>query len=398
LHCALDAAHRLVPPLLPPSSPIAVLDDPPHPQLTTATVHAALRATHKRLHMTEFMECAQANAKPTALSGRFGVAVDLCITGVGKLVTRPTACAWDRASFQGSSRDIHLARLLDERTSMSFRAGSLALPWVFVLVVLACGGGSGGRIGGSAVCGVNGTNQCDPSQVCDFTLGCVDCTIDVSCPAAAPHCLEGSCVTCISNADCSGATPTCWSSDYQCHMACTSSMMCPQNAQLCTPTGACVGCTTASDCAADAKLCDTATQQCVECQTSGDCPTSAPFCLLREGKCAQCLSNADCGTAAAICDPDGFTCRPGCTDNAGCSTAAPYCDTITSSCVECLTSAQCAGTATPICDPGGRCVLCAADTDCPMASPFCQMSICVQCRNKHDCPASTPTCMAGTCH
>ena len=66
-------------------------------------------------------------------------------------------------------------------------------------LIVACGsssdtgtdvgaGADGGPGGGSAVCGVNGSNQCRQGQSCDATLGCVDCTADSQCPATAPRC------------------------------------------------------------------------------------------------------------------------------------------------------------------------------------------------------------------
>ena len=192
---------------------------------------------------------------------------------------------------------------------MTFRTVSLVWPAVVVFVFLACGGSNGttGSVGGSALCGVNGANQCGSHQQCDLLLGCVDCTANANCPAAAPHCLQGACVTCLANGDCGATAPACWASDHQCHPACTTSTTCPPDAAICqTTTGDCVGCTSASDCTTGAKICSAATQQCVKCATSGDCPRSAPDCLVREGRCVECLSNAECGTAAPICDPGDF--------------------------------------------------------------------------------------------
>src|SRR5579862_8502008 len=63
-----------------------------------------------------------------------------------------------------------------------------------LLIGVACGGSSssngiGGAPGGSALCGVNGTNQCRTTQHCSGTLGCVDCLSNLDCPATAPKCL-----------------------------------------------------------------------------------------------------------------------------------------------------------------------------------------------------------------
>ena len=169
-----------------------------------------------------------------------------------------------------------------------------------VFVIIACGGSNGGPGGGSAVCGINGSNQCGGQQpFCDSTLGCVECRGDTDCPASDPRCISGRCRACASNSDCGAAAPACWA-DHQCHASCTPTS-CPQETPICdTGTGDCLGCKSNADCAGNQNgtICDTQIARCVECMSNGDCPVSAPRCFLGDHSCVQCLSNSDCGSTA----------------------------------------------------------------------------------------------------
>src|SRR6185312_5633627 len=93
-------------------------------------------------------------------------------------------------------------------------------------IVISCGGGSGPG-NGSALCGINGTDTCRKGELCNDTLGCVQCNVDPDCPATDPRCVEGRCEACASNADCGAALPACWG-DHQCHAACTANANCQQ--------------------------------------------------------------------------------------------------------------------------------------------------------------------------
>ncbi len=232
---------------------------------------------------------------------------------------------------------------------------------------------------GSALCGPNGTNNCG-QQICDPTLGCVECETSTNCPAGNPYCIQGSCAVCSTNADCgTGARPACYPNDHTCHPACTNNASCPHDQPICVTTGPetgdCVGCNTAQDCGQGAPICNATTQQCVQCQSDADCHPPSPRCDVLQGQCVQCLANSDCGTAAPICRPNDFTCHGGCTSNADCQGAAPLCNTTISQCVECQ-----------------------VNTDCPASAPFCvDQGVCAQCQTNKDCPAATPTCRGGTC-
>src|ERR1700722_2803826 len=112
-----------------------------------------------------------------------------------------------------------------------------------VVVLLACGSGSGGPGGGSAICRANGTNACaGAAPICNGDLGCVECNDDSDCPATSPRCIEGRCHACAANSDCGIATPWCWA-DFTCHAACTTNANCPPDLSMCeSGSGACLQC------------------------------------------------------------------------------------------------------------------------------------------------------------
>ena len=83
---------------------------------------------------------------------------------------------------------------------------------------------------------------------------------------------------------------------------------CPDHTRpICdTTTGACIGCTQASDCGAAAPFCTTA-GICVQCEVKTDCKMAAfPFCS-PDGQCVECLGG---GPASQGC-PAGQNCHGG---------------------------------------------------------------------------------------
>jgi Cys-rich repeat protein len=261
----------------------------------------------------------------------------------------------------------------------------------------ACAGSSSTNVGGagSGLCASScGSRQCDP------TLGCVDCTSDAQCGGGDKFCITGKCEACRTNADCGVSAPACWPGDHQCHASCAvaGAQACPGNARICDqPSGQCVGCKAATDCAAPNAVCSAVSGQCVQCAINTDCPASAPTCLAT-GRCAQCLSNADCGGSTPICDTEELKCRAGCTSDAMCAAPHPRCDTHAGSCVQCSTGADCS-TAAPLCNPDGACTLCLVDKDCmgTPSTPYCRSAqACVQCLTKDQCTGGQK-CQDGAC-
>jgi Cys-rich repeat protein len=275
-----------------------------------------------------------------------------------------------------------------------------------LFVVVACSGSNsanGGPAPGSALCGVNGTNQCGNGRQCDPTLGCVECLSNTDCPASSKFCIRGHCDVCQSNADCgTGATPACWPADHQCHPACTGNAQClPQLGTTCdTSSGDCIGCKQASDCAQPVPICDSVTQTCVQCAKDSDCPTGSPFCLVSRGQCVQCLNNSNCGASAPVCDPEGFRCRVGCTASSQCQAPVPVCDTTISACVQCTTNNDCGNTSTKYCLKD-HCVQCASNSDCTSfaSTPVCSTDngACVQCNLDSDCTTAGTKCRGHVC-
>ena len=195
----------------------------------------------------------------------------------------------------------------------------------------------GSNRGSGALCGANGRNDCGPFLLCDEPLGCVECIHDDDCPVAAAHCLQGTCVGCrpaasaadAGTSDCPAAASTCWSTDDECHAACSDTSPCPAGSSCDKASGACVGCTSDSDCPSG--VCSPARRTCVECVADATCPASKPRCRVLTGKCEACTSSADCGHAEPVCDPTTFTCRVGCSSDAQCP--GQQCDEATATCV-----------------------------------------------------------------
>jgi Cys-rich repeat protein len=279
----------------------------------------------------------------------------------------------------------------------------LVLGFVTTLVVIFACSSSKGPGNGSAICGINGADNCRMGEICSNTLGCVQCGADSDCPATDPRCIEGRCELCATNADCPATMPACWA-DHRCHAACTTSADCTQGGlTLCdTSTGDCIGCKTNADCTGTQHpLCDTTAERCVDCLENKDCGAAAPRCFLGDHTCVECLANSDCGTGQ-ICQPGEFTCHAGCTSNSNCSGATPLCNTVDSQCVQCLANSDCPTTA-PLCNTDrGRCSVCLVNTDCKdPTKPICDnqgdVSACVQCVENRDCPTTAPNCRQNVC-
>lgn len=186
-----------------------------------------------------------------------------------------------------------------------------------------------------ALCGVNDRDQCGAFGICANKLGCVECVGDADCPASAARCLQGTCVGCRPSAgqtDCPGGGLACWTSDYECHAACTAGGSCPAGTTCDEVTGGCVGCTTDAQCAGGPSgVCSRVLRRCVACASDRACPAQRPRCRVLTGACVACTSNDDCGLAAPICDPTTFTCRVGCSSDAQCP--GSRCDLDTATCV-----------------------------------------------------------------
>ncbi len=235
----------------------------------------------------------------------------------------------------------------------------------------------------SALCGVDGSNQCGSGQKCDDVFGCVDCRSDDECAPPTPYCLLGSCAQCRTNQECSGQASACFPHDHACHVPCAidggpdaaplDGGACDPSASICSlDTGQCVGCSSNRDCNGATPICEATVRECVACalnQTSCGVPTTR--CILRDFRCVECLSNDDCPKTKPICRPVDLQCVSGCKSAADCL-APGKCDTVHDVCVACLGAKDCSGT-TPVCSPMGACVQCETVSDCAVAgAQFCE--------------------------
>ena len=171
--------------------------------------------------------------------------------------------------------------------------------------------------------------------------------------------------------------------------------------------------------------------------TAGSIFTWTVFCQPATGGCAGCLSDADCaslyGALAPVCQalPGVLPVRPGaaggvcgCAHDSDCAAdelcdaqlgvlepspgsvpgtgfCVPPCSDGGGGGVDCATVS---GGAARVCQPGGHCVQCGRDADCPQPNsvfagyPLCETDagVCSACLTGNDCPAGKPGCVPGS--
>jgi Cys-rich repeat protein len=180
-----------------------------------------------------------------------------------------------------------------------------------------------------------------------------------------------------------------------------------------------------------AYACNPTTGYCVPCSGDSDCyvttngPAVAPACVpfangtdptsgepTGGGRCG-CSDTSQCNDNYACWNPGlSGTCQPPCTITNGQDSCNPYrkytdypppadpfCNSWTGACVQCLDNYGCTNVnaqyinglyvygslPTPICSPGGQCVGCVTDADCPANAPNCTDGFCGYCRTNADC-------------
>jgi Cys-rich repeat protein len=127
----------------------------------------------------------------------------------------------------------------------------------------------------------------------------------------------------------------------------------------------------------------------VGCASDSDCSiTGLDICELGSGLCVECLNSIDCDSgeicnANNVCVADGSGCKEdwscpkwsevacisgqqtrSCVDANSCGTEANKPDE-SQSCIACSDSGNCADSSAAVCTPGGSCVECLLDSDCP---------------------------------
>jgi Cys-rich repeat protein len=229
---------------------------------------------------------------------------------------------------------------------------------------------------GRPTCGANNCSTNPTStNICDTATGrCVDCLTDNDC---AIETTAKRCDTSLATTGSQAGLPR-----YACE-ECLDNSHCPAGAT-------CVGGDCQTPCGTamceTGEICDAPNNRCIECLSDANCtnnpgntrcnlaPNSAG---LPTGRCEECIDSTHCPTGQVCFDNN---CEPACATDAECSTDG--------------------GGGSPICHPTIKtCVECAADANCPMTQPFCDMDEyeCVQCRTAADCQAGQTCNNQGNC-
>ncbi len=228
-------------------------------------------------------------------------------------------------------------------------------------------------------------SSCDSTNDCAEELSCV---VTHDCPAGVA-CSNKSCQP--SNFEVEGTGKRCHVSDCKTTTDCCGDMpqkapaKCERRDSICTkPTLA--GCSQ------------------VRCATAAECGkgTCAGQCSLDAAKClttADCLTNTcDTTTEPDLCsltgtDCSSFTCSLNTCSLPLCNCVNPEYDPTNPIC----TDPDCEGICGFVCEED-RCVVdttCAADTECPLTTPYCAKGECQECRTSEDC--EDEACVDGHC-
>lgn len=113
----------------------------------------------------------------------------------------------------------------------------------------------------------------------------------------------------------------------------------------------------------------------------------------RSGRCVftGCTKDTDCATGR--CLGETYSCVE-CSANGDCPRDRPVCDVTRNVCQSCRTDAECTVPGPARCGPGGACVHCLADDDCPNGLTCGMGNVCVGARKGQPCPQGT-ACGAG---
>ncbi|HEX7597861.1 MAG TPA: hypothetical protein VF518_06575, partial [Polyangia bacterium] len=241
-------------------------------------------------------------------------------------------------------------------------------------------------------------NDCPlTAPVCNSANTCVGCAGDRDCTgrsATACRTTTGACVPCTSNSQCGGATAACNTATNTC-VGCTQRSDCPGTCQTCT-NGACVAVKNGDD-----------TPQC-----AGTCD-SAGECKAKKGQ--KCSSVAAGCLAGTTCSPDNVCCDRACTGSceacdlpnaAGTCAVLPSGGTPHAGHTPCSGTGDCASTCTGA--PNGACVFatkacgtasCSANSSQALGTcdqGTCGMPTPVACKTGASCSGTVCACPSGT--
>ena len=141
------------------------------------------------------------------------------------------------------------------------------------------------------------------------------------------------------------------------------------------------------------------------CKGDADCKDAdgGPACAEDLGRCVECVPERDACSPDKHCDPDTFTCQPGCRADEGCATGE-RCHVPTHACVDCLGDADCGAGSHCVdqqCVPG-----CTTDVSCGPNARCCggacvatatSVTHCGACGTTCSTPNATPVCNGGVC-
>lgn len=197
--------------------------------------------------------------------------------------------------------------------------------------------------------------------------------------------------TACTSSSCTGTTPVCDSTTKKCR-ACATAGDCGSTdggPPVCASSGACVECTTDSQCSTPTKpVCDPSLNICRACASGTECVAlnpATPACA-SSGACVQCVASTDCKTPTPECYTAKNSCV-GCLANTDCSGTTPICNTSTNTCRGCQADSECTSTGPGVCmaQQDGRCATdsetiyvqmngaCSNSGSGTSATPFCAM-------------------------
>ena len=163
-----------------------------------------------------------------------------------------------------------------------------------------CNDPTGASGGGKCVQCINHTNCTSPELAQCASNTCTTCTDSTQCthldPISLCNTTNGECVECLSITDCS-------------------------DGKICSSDGACIPCTSSSECTIDPiLLCNTTLGKCVQCNSDSDCPSATASQCSASNTCIPCDDSSHCAhfpdtTLCVIVGSSPGLCTPRCVTN-----------------------------------------------------------------------------------
>jgi len=246
-------------------------------------------------------------------------------------------------------------------------------------------------------------------EVCDSQDNNCNLQTDETCTlgaGAAPSCCGLMCIDTLSDPlHCGGCNRACTNAADRCSFGvcrCGGGAVCSGATPLCSG-GTCVQCLTTADCASlPGTVCDGTSHRCTACTATDTsaCPAGRKSCDTSGGTnvCVECVNDTACtNPALPACNTATRTCVTCTTGNvSACPAGQKHCDTATpgGACVSCLVNSDCPSMA---CNTTTHtCVGCTSDTQCAPMRCDLNTNACVQCNANADC-SSPQSCVNHAC-